>query len=387
VIFPLRSWRGVVALRGSPFSSYLFSLNLDHVIVMIGGMSLNGRGMLPVMTAAVMVLLLAAGCSDSKKKPAASSPETAQPVAAPAEPPKPKEPPAELKVKWEVGKRYVIREATTQETSMIVPNQPEPTKTGNTMQRDFALTVLSQRPEGGHIMEVEFVATKVEAKMGDKVVAGFDSTADIKTDRTNALAKMHRKVIGGKFTYVTDAAGNIEKVEGVSNLVRKVTLGLDRNTATALKAQYGEDQLKRMELVPEGLPTQAVAPGDSWTNRFDLPIGGAMAKFEVKSTLSGYEERNSKRSAIIKNSGTAQINLGNTPAAAVMTFENVKLDGEVVFDPEKGQVHASTMNVSMDIKVTANGQAVSQPVVIKSTKNLVEVMDAPKAADPAAKAK
>lgn len=330
------------------------------------------------------MLLLVAGCSDDKKQPLPGTPPPAQP-GAPAEVPKPKEPPAELKAKWEVGKRYVIREETVQEATVNAPNQPEPMKTGNTVRRDFALTVLSQRPEGGHLLEVEFLLTKVEAKMGDRVMAGFDSTSDIKTDRTNALAKMHRKVTGGKFTYVTDAAGNIEKVEGVSNLVRKLTLGLDRNTSTMLKAQYGEDQLKRLGLVPEGLPTQPVAPGDTWTNRFDLPISGATAKFDVTSTLSGYEERNAKRSAIIKNSGTAQIDLGKTPAAAAMTFENVKLEGEAVFEPEKGQLVSSAMTMSMDIKMTANGQTMTQPVTIKSMKTLVEVMDAPKAADPAAK--
>lgn len=333
------------------------------------------------------VWLLVAGCSEDKKQPLPGTPAAVQPAAAPAEAPKPKEPPVELKAKWEVGKRYVIREATLQEATVNMPNQPEPVKSGNTVQRDFALTVLSQRPEGGHVLEVEFVATKVEAKAGDKVLASFDSTADIKTDRTNALAKMHRKAIGGKFTYVTDAAGNIEKVEGVSNLVRRVTLGLDRNTATMLKAQYGEDQLRRLGLVPEGLPAQGVSPGDSWTNRFDLPIGGATGKFDVKSTLSGYEERNAKRSAIIKNSGTAQINLGNTPAAAAMQFENVKLEGEAVFDAEKGLLVSSDTTMSMDIKMTANGQSVTQPVSVKSTKALVEVMDAPRAADPAAKAK
>lgn len=335
-----------------------------------------------LLTFFTMSAVMLTGCSDKKKAPAPSAKPTE--AAAPAEPPKPKEPPIELKPKWEVGKRYVMREETEQEATMTLPNQPMPVKTGNTVKRDFALTILSARPEGGYVMEAEFVANKIEARMADRITASFDSASDPKTDRTNALAKMNRKIAGGKFTYLTDTNGNVEKVEGVSNLVRKVTTGLDANTAKLLKAQFSEEQLKRLGLVPEGIPAQPIAPGDSWTNSFDMPISGATAKFTVQSTFSGYEEKNSKKCAIIKNTGTAQINLGNTPAASAMQIENVKLEGEAVYEVEAGRYLSTQVRMAMDIKVTANGQTVTQPVTIKSTKTLVEVVDAPKAADPAA---
>ncbi|HEY1171614.1 MAG TPA: DUF6263 family protein [Verrucomicrobiae bacterium] len=328
-------------------------------------------------------LVMFTGC-DKKKTPAANASTPSAEAAAPAEPPKPKEPPIELKPKWEAGKRYVMREETEQEATMTMPNQPAPVKSGNSVKRDFALTILSARPEGGHVMEAEFLANKIEVRMADRVTAAFDSASDVKTDRTNALAKMHRKLVGGKFTYITDTNGNVEKIEGVSNLVRKVTLGLDANTAKLLRAQYSEEQLKKLGLLPEGIPAQAVAPGDSWTNTFDMPVSGATAKFTVQSSFSGYEEKNAKKCAIIKNTGTAQISLGNTPAAAMMQFENVKLEGDVVYEVETGRYTEANTTMSMEIKVTANGQTMTQPVTIKSKKTLVEVTDAPKSAEPTA---
>lgn len=347
---------------------------------MTAGVSIYRRKSL-WLAVALVGLWLGTGCSDKKK----GSPAPATPVAAaPVEPPKPKEPPVDLKPKWEVGKRYVMREETTQEATVALPNQPAPTKSGNAVKRDFALTILSQRPEGGYLMEAEFVANKIETRMADKVTASFDSASDPKTDSKNALAKLNRRVTGNKFTYVTDAAGNIERLEGVSNLVANVTKGLDKTSAALLRAQFSEEQLKKLGLLPEGLPPQAVAPGDSWTNNFDMPISAATAKFSVQSTLSGYEERNSRRSAIIKNAGTAQINLGNTPAAAAMQFENVKLEGEAVYDVEKGQYTTSNTTMTMDLKVKSGAQEMTQAVVIKSVKTLVEVIDAPKSAAPAA---
>jgi hypothetical protein len=117
-----------------------------------------------------------------------------------------------------------------------------------------------------------------------------------------------------------------------------------------------------------------------------MPISGATAKFSIQSTLTGYEERNSRRCAIIKNAGTAQVNLGNTPAAATMQFENVKLEGEAVYDVESGRYTTSTTTMTMDIKVKSGAQEVTQSAVVKSVKTLVEVVDAPKVAEPAAPA-
>lgn len=326
--------------------------------------------------------LLLAGCGD-KKPPAPAAAANPVAEAAPAEAPPPKEPPIELKAKWVVGKCYLTREETVQEATMTLPNQPAPVNSGNTVKRDLALTILSERPEGGHVMEVEFVANKIEANMGGRVTASFDSASDPKTDRTNALAKLNRKIAGNKFTYVTDASGKIERLEGVSNLLRKVTLGLDKNSSGLLKAQFSEEQLKHLGVLPEGLPDRPVAPGDTWTNQFDMPISGAVAKFNVQSTLSGYEERDGKRCAIIKNSGTATIELGKTPAAAAMQFENVKLEGEVVYNPEQGQFVSSTTTMSLEVKLKVGGQDATQPVTVKSTKMLVEIIDAPRAADAA----
>lgn len=326
---------------------------------------------------ALCSILLASGCSDKKKD--TPPPANTKPAQS-AEPEKPKDPPVELKAKWEPGKRYLIREEISQESSRTLPNNPAPVEIKFISNRDFALTVLGQRPGGGYEIEVEFVASKVESKMGDKVAASFDSTSDPKTDRTNALAKLNRKIIGISFRYLTDAAGNIEKVEGLTNLIHKITAGIDRNSSTMLKSQYGEAQIRKLGVLPDGLPKQPVAPGDSWTNEFDMPVGGATAKFTVKSTLTGYEERESRHCAIIKNSGTATVNLGKTPAAANLTIENMKVEGETVFDPDKGQLVANNTTLSFEIKATVNGQAITQPSAIKSTKKLVEVTDAPKPA-------
>lgn len=322
-------------------------------------------------------LSLVSGCSDKKKPAAAPAPAAKQAEAKPAEAPKPKEPAAELKLKWDTGKRYVIRDETTTESSMKAGNQPEPVKTSLLTARDLALTVLKERSSGGQEIEIEFLAEKVENKMGDRTIAAFNSTDDLKTDRTNAIAKLHRKLVGTKFTLFTDTAGQVEKVEGVSNLVRKITLGLDKNSSTLLKAQFSEDALKKMGLGNEGMPKQAVAPGDSWTNQFDLPLmGGMVAKFTVQSSLKGYEEREKKRCAIIKNTGSAQISAGTTPQAGAMQFENVKLEGETVIDPEKSQLISANNEIKMEMKVTAGAQQNIIPVSIKATKAIVSVSDA-----------
>lgn len=331
-------------------------------------------------------LSLVVGCGD--KKPAPKAAPAAKPAdAKPAEAPKPKEPATELKVKWEAGKRYLLRDETSTESSVKAPNMPEPIKTVMNNSRELALTVLKDRPEGGQEIEIEFVGNKIENKMGDRTVASFNSADDPKMDRTNMIAKLHRKVVGAKFTMVTDVAGQVEKVEGVSNLVRKITLGLDKNSATLLKAQFNDESLKKMGLANDGLPKQAVAPGDSWTNQFDVPLmNGIVAKFTVQSTLKGYEERDKKRCAVIKNTGSAQINAGTGPQAAAIQFDNVKLDGETLLDPEKNLLVSANNEIKMEMKVTAGAQQNVVPMQIKASKTLVSVTDAkPAEAKPAEK--
>lgn len=327
-------------------------------------------------------LLPLAACKKKEEAPvAAATPAepAAQPAAAP-EPPK-EEPPAELKAKWPAGRRLVVQVATQTETEMSNPALPQAIKTENLMTQEIAFTPGKEREGGGNEVDVEIVSVRSENKVGGKTVPVFDPKGDPKLERANPMAGAFRKLIGSHLKYQTAPDGSITKVDGVPQLMSKMTTGLPIQSQFLVRTMISEDAVRGWNVLHQNLPTNAVKPGATWETARDIPFG--ITKFTLTSTntFKGWEQRNNKRLAKIETAGGIAPKPG--AAAAITLGEGATLAGTSWYDPALGVIAESDLSAQFSVNVAqASGQAVTSKLKTKTTSKLTDAGEGGTAAAP-----
>lgn len=182
-------------------------------------------GLLLVLCAGLLPL---AAC---KKKEAAAATDAAgaagaaPAVGAPTEATPKDEPSFELKAKWSEGQRLVVQIVTHTESEMTNPAVPQPITTENLTTLEIAFIASKEQEAGGREVEVEIASVKVENKVAGKFVPMFDPKGDPKAERANPSAGAFRKLLSSRVKYQIDAAGSVSKVDGLTQLVTRVTTG------------------------------------------------------------------------------------------------------------------------------------------------------------------
>lgn len=130
--------------------------------------------------------------------------------------------PVELKLKWPVGERVVQDFEMKQTTDLNIPGKHGPVKQTTTMGEKFALTVLKQDAAGGHELEMEFLSANMNVEIRGKTLMSYNSDKPSSADKTNTVASVFNKVLGSKIRFFLDASNNVERVEGVDELVDRL---------------------------------------------------------------------------------------------------------------------------------------------------------------------
>ncbi len=327
------------------------------------------------------VLALCAASSACKKKVADQAVAATEQAAQPKE-----EPPVELKAKWPVGKRFVTRSDSSVETETTLPNATQPTKASINQSQEVAISVLKEREGGGRELEVEFLTQRAEQKSGAFTIV-FDSKSDPKSDRTNTAAVAFtplRKLIGLKLKFFTDAAGKVEKVEGVDELRKKALVGVPLVQQAIVAQVFSEDNLKKMAVPPVGLPDKPVKSGETWPLQTLMPVPplGAL-QMDATYTFKGMEDHAGRKCALLDQSGTITNRPPAGPAntAAALTIEGGKISGQTWFDPNLGLPAESIADLSLTAKRTLPQGAFIVSIKQKTTTKLTSVSDIGSAAE------
>jgi hypothetical protein len=335
----------------------------------------------PLLRVALLLVFCAAlaPLAACKKKEEAAAAGGEQPAAEqPGEPTPKEEPAAELKPKWPAGKRLVVQLATHTDTEMANPSLPQPFKTENFLTQEIAFSPGKEREGGGGEVDVEVVSVRSENKAAGKTTPVFDPKADPKTERTGPMAPMagaFRKLMGSHVKYQTDADGKITKVDGVPQLMSKMTTGLPIQSQFIVRSLVSEDAIKGWNVLHQNLPTNAVKAGETWESTRDLPFG--IAKFALTSTntFKGWEQRNNKKMAKIETAGIIGPKEG-APAAAITISEGATVAGTSWYDPDLGVIAESDVTAQFSVNIAQpSGQATTSKIKTKTTSKLIETGD------------
>jgi len=268
----------------------------------------------------------------------------------------------ELKLKWPpVGERLVFDMETKRNGEYLTPGQPAPQKEELTLEKKFGLTVLKATPGGGHEVELEFLSRRERIALGGKRVVDYDSTEKSSAIGPNSLADLFGKVVGSKIRYFLNASNEVERMEGVDELEKRLSSGASADTSAFSRIQFSEGYLKQMM---NGLycclPPKAVQPGDTWPFQMEMamsPLGKMTIDYTV--TFQSWEQHWKRNCARLEFQSTVKTKPdpnSNPAGTSVSSFEGT-ISGVAWFDPELGMIIETAGN--NDMKMVINNMPIN----------------------------
>jgi len=293
----------------------------------------------------------------------------------------------ELKLKWPLNERVVMNMDMKQNMEIFMPNQPASMKQNMTMGQKYGLTVLKENPDGGHEVEMEFLSERMAMEMGGKKLLDYDSDKKTGNDKANPMAgpmaDMFGKIIGAKIQYFMDASNEVERIEGVDELMNRMSSGgkADAGVEMFKNSMFGKDHFKQMMSANRFMPPKSVQPGDTWPvkQNYEMgPLGTLVMDFDC--TLQRWEMHGKRNCARIEFQGTAKSTPGTNanPTGMSMSILEGNFSGVSWFDPELGITIDMTMNqdmkMAMTIPMNGRGNAAARNQTITNIMNQVITM-------------
>jgi hypothetical protein len=287
--------------------------------------------------------------------------------------------PVEMKLKWNVGKKYVQRMEMNQTMEMNLPDAPAPTKQEMKMVQIYTITVLRELAGGGRELDLEFTNLKMDSTMGEVSMMKFDSDQDAVLDAANPASPMLRKMIGAHIKYLTGADGKVEKVEGYEDLIARMSGTNQPQMQAMVRSMFSEDNLKEMFMQAQVLPDLPVNRGDSWPVKLEVNLGPmGIMNMDLNYTFRDWEQHESRRCTRLEYTGVLSLKSAASDSPVAMKMDNGRASGNTWFDPGLGMVVDTAGDHAMKLNITSEGKDMSMQVMQKMNVKLLEVTDAGK---------
>ena len=266
--------------------------------------------------------------------------------------------PTMLTLKWPVGSRVESTVDLKQPMETQIPGQPEPMKQDLLLTQKYAHTVLSEAPDGSHVVEMEIVGTKMSMKGGQQGDVEFDSS-DPAAEK-NPTGATARRLVGAKVQIYLDASNEVQKVEGMAELKKLIGPTAKNDPLGLLTDLTSEDTFRNLMKANQTLPPTPVQPGDSWpvkTESHSRTMGTIVSAHTY--TFKGWERRNDHNVAHLEFDGTIASEAGEDLRISGMpaTMQGGKSTGEAWFDLEEGMFVDGNVTQDMTITLTLPKQA------------------------------
>lgn len=277
--------------------------------------------------------------------------------------------PVELKWKWPAGARIVREMDLKQDMEIYTPGKPDPAKQELFMTSQYAYTVGQELPGGGREVDLQHLRFGLEFNSG-AYLWRYDSAWEY-ADVQGSIAGVFKTIMGAKVRYFLDGNQQVERMEGVDELVNRLNLrggaklkpgmtwdnqSLDRVinriisgarqpiADTSWLTNMFNEQYFRKKLDPSFLPGRPVQPGDTWNYSSEWltnsgGIFGSAIVLDGTVTFQCWEMRGQQICARLEFRGTekSKPQLKSDAAKAMAPVTEGTLSGVVWFDPELGR--------------------------------------------------
>jgi len=305
---------------------------------------------------------LLSGCSKAKTPPpAATGQADAGSATADAGATAVPDGPVELKIKWAAGKTFPMRMSLNQTVQTKVPGQSEAAAMEVKIAQDFNLSAIKQLENGGWELELKFENQTMDISQGGKQLLSFDTAQSSAADTNNPAAAILRAMIGVRLQYFTDAAGKVQSMGGMADLMKRIDAAAKPQQRGMFHEMFSEDTLKRYGSFSDALPNRMVSPGDSWPVKNDIASGIGTLTLDMNYTFKNWEQHNDRRCAhMVGTGGITSKSISAAMVGAAVEIQKGKLADDFWFDPEAGMIVDVHDNQDMTLKITTRSQSLTQ---------------------------
>jgi RNA polymerase sigma factor (sigma-70 family) len=280
---------------------------------------------------------------------------------------------AEMKIRWQSGKTYAMRAEMVETVESKSSGQPQSFKQSVNLAQDYNLSVRKELDNGGRQLELEFTGETMDVCVGERKVSSFDSKQDSAHDGGVSMSAMLRKQLGARFQFFTDADGQVEKVEGLEELMREIkTIGKPQDQAI-FQQMFSGDILKEYVSFGDMMPNRPVTIGDRWRKTKDFASPGGMVATDTEYTFKNRAQHRDRQCMQIGVAGTISAKPDATAQNSPRRNIKGKLTGDAWFDPELGMVVDSTFDQNITMEIMNRGQAVTLQINMNIRFTLVDV--------------
>jgi hypothetical protein len=263
----------------------------------------------------------------------------------------------ELRWKMQSGEtlKYVVQQKT--DTEMEISKRKLKTTMQQTMDMSWNVGDVSGSGDAEVAQSIDRIQLKLQG--GPFEEAGpvqYDSNdgREPTNPMIRSVAQAYSQVLGQKFNLTMKPNGKVLNV--------KVPEALLQSTKQAGGSVLTEDTLKQMmEQTSILLPEAPVSRGDSWDNNKQIDFGFGRMNIDSRMVYEGKDA--STGLAVIRMQSTISV----TPKEGADTKTKMKLSssegvGQTLFDPAKGRIIKSELDLTMKMQVTTSGQTLDQVV-------------------------
>lgn len=288
-----------------------------------------------------------------------------------------------LRYRWTKGE--TLRYRTIQHSATVMSGLPGgmgDITVDQTMTQVFRAVVQDIAADGTTtlLQSVESVRVDMTSPMGKST---YDSaSADTSVNPANPMmTSMLSAMIGEPFTVVLLPTGAVQKVEGFSRLVEKMSTNIPQDRTgsallSSLKGTFSDEAM--LDMMAQGftqLPDRPLKVGESWNSQITIrnPILGGLTT-SIAATLKAVEGSAGDHVARIATQMTIKQD-ATAPAAANALGLSVQMgnssgEGEILFDAARGRLLRSTTRMTTPMTMLRpgpDGTPMSMKSDVKST--------------------
>jgi len=201
---------------------------------------------------------------------------------------------------------------------------------------------------------------------GQSLKFDTDSSVSDTTGPSGMMMKIFGAMKGGQFSFTMDEKGNVGEVRGMKEMMEHTLTKINVPNAEMIMQNMGKsfdaDNFKQnLEQSFAMYPDKPVKPGDTWTRTSSLNSNGMPIKMENTYTLNSVSGNIADVKVSSKlSSGTEGSSMGVKELTGTLT-------GDTHYDIASGVPLDGSMQMKMNMKVSAQGQEIPVNMVMTMT--------------------